>query len=65
MNHLLYKEFRLCVHPTMYFFTLLGCLVLVPSYPYGIVFLFGCTGAFLTFQNEMCIRDRCRAADSN
>ncbi|MFV0393104.1 MAG: ABC-2 transporter permease [Coprobacillaceae bacterium] len=51
MFNLLYKEFRLCVHPTLYVFMLLGCLVIIPSYPYGVVFFFGCLAPFITFYN--------------
>ncbi len=49
MYNLLYKEFRLAAHPTLYIFPLLGALVLVPSYPYGVVFLFGCLAPYITF----------------
>ena len=51
MLNLLYKEFRLCAHPTLYVFMLLGCLIIIPSYPYGVVFLFGCLAPFITFYN--------------
>lgn len=44
MFDLLYKELRLAAHPNLYIFTLLGVLVIVPAYPYGMVFLFSCTG---------------------
>ncbi|NLA57672.1 MAG: ABC-2 transporter permease, partial [Firmicutes bacterium] len=30
-------------------FTLLGVLVIVPAYPYGMVFIFGCLAPFITF----------------
>ncbi|MDL2324721.1 ABC-2 transporter permease [Ruminococcaceae bacterium OttesenSCG-928-A16] len=48
-SNLLYKEFRLAAHPNLYIFTALGALVLVPAYPYGMVFLFGCLGPYITF----------------
>lgn len=48
MFNLLYKELRLAAHPTFYVFTLLGALVLVPSYPYGAVFLFGSLAPYIT-----------------
>ena len=35
---LLYKEMRLVAHPTSIVFAFLGCLVLVPSYPYSVIF---------------------------
>lgn len=47
--NLLYKELRLSAHPNLYIFTLLGALVIVPAYPYGMVFLFGCLAPYLTF----------------
>jgi hypothetical protein len=48
VSKLLYKELRLAAHPNLYIFTLLGVLVLVPAYPYGMVFMFGCLGPFVT-----------------
>ena len=45
---LLYKELALAAHPTFFVFTLLGCLVLVPAYPYTVVFLFGCLAPYIT-----------------
>lgn len=50
MFHLLYKELRLAAHPTLYIFMLLGALVLIPGYPYSVVFLYGCLAPFITFQ---------------
>ena len=38
MKNLLYKEFRLAIHPTVYIFFLLTALLLVPSYPYYVSF---------------------------
>ena len=48
---LLYKEMRLVAHPTSIVFAFLGCLVLVPSYPYSVVFMFGCLAPYITFVN--------------
>lgn len=48
MFNLLYKEVRLAAHPNLFIFTLLGVLVIIPAYPYGMVFLFGCLGPFIT-----------------
>ena len=42
MMTLLYKELRLAAHPASLVFACLGCLVLVPAYPYSVIFLFGC-----------------------
>ena len=34
---LLYKELRLAAHPSSIVFSFLGCLVLVPAYPFSVV----------------------------
>lgn len=49
MYNLIYKELRLAAHPNLFIFTALGVLVIVPAYPYGMVFLFGCLAPFITF----------------
>lgn len=49
MYNLLFKELRLAAHPNLFIFTLLGALVIVPAYPYGMVFIFGCLGPYITF----------------
>ena len=51
MTNLLYKEWKLVAHPTSIVFAFLGCLVLVPSYPYSVIFLFGCLAPYVTFTN--------------
>lgn len=51
MKRLLYKELRLAAHPTSLVFACLGCLVLVPAYPYSVIWMFGCLAPFLTFSN--------------
>lgn len=51
MTTLLYKELRLVAHPSAIVFSFLGCLVLVPAYPYSVIFLFGCLIPYLTFLN--------------
>ena len=48
MFNLLYKELRLAAHPNLFIFTLLGALVIVPAYPYGMVFIFGCLAPYIT-----------------
>ncbi len=50
MINLLRKEFTLASHPTLYIFICMGALLLVPSYPYSTVFLYGCLAPFITFQ---------------
>ena len=49
MFKLIFKEMRLAAHPTLFAFMLLGALIIIPSYPYCIVFLFGCLGPFISF----------------
>lgn len=51
MKILLFKEIMLSVHPTSIVFVLLGCLVLVPAYPYSVIFMFGCLAPYITFLN--------------
>lgn len=48
MTKLLFKDLTLAAHPTMYVFTLLGCLVIVPSYPLTVIFMFGCLAQYIT-----------------
>lgn len=52
MFKLLYKEFLLSAHPTLYIFMLLGTMVIIPSYPYSTVFLYGCLAPFITFSTS-------------
>ena len=40
MKNLLYKEFRLAIHPSVYIFFALAALLLVPSYPYYVSFFY-------------------------
>lgn len=49
---LLYKELTLAAHPSSIVFAFLGCLVLVPAYPYTVIFMFGCLASYLTFLNS-------------
>lgn len=51
MMTLLYKEIRLAAHPSSVVFTFLGCLVIVPAYPYSVIFMFGCLAPYVTFLN--------------
>ena len=37
---LLKKEFRLCLHPTVYLMALLSAMVLIPNYPYAVSFFY-------------------------
>lgn len=47
ISNLLYKEIRLAAHPNLFIFSLMGPLVLVPGYPYTMVFLFSLIGNFV------------------
>lgn len=51
MTTLLHKEMRLVAHPTSIVFAFLGCLVLVPAYPYSVIFMFGCLAPYITLLN--------------
>lgn len=46
-SNLLYKELRLAAHPNLFIFALMGPLVLIPGYPYMMVFLFSLIGNFV------------------
>lgn len=50
MSNLLYKEWHLAVHSVVFLFLLIGALLLVPAYPYGMIFFFGCLGLYFTSQ---------------
>ena len=49
MKALLYKEFKLATHPTVYFFLLLSTMLLIPSYIYHVAFIYTLLGVFLVF----------------
>lgn len=57
MKNLLYKEFRLAIHPSVYLFFLLSALLLVPSYPYYVSFFYLMLGVFLTFKTNRAEND--------
>lgn len=57
MSDLLYKELRLAAHPSLYIYMCMGALVLIPAYPYGVVFFFGCLGLFQSFMFDRETRD--------
>lgn len=40
MKNLLYKEFKLASHPTMFIFMSFGLMLLIPSYPYYVAFFY-------------------------
>lgn len=57
MFNLLYKELRLAAHPSLYAFLFMGVLVLIPAYPYGVVFFFGMLGIFQSMMYGRETRD--------
>lgn len=57
MRALLAKEFRLVMHPSTYFLVLLGALVLIPSWPYAVILLYGILTAFFNAQNARELHD--------
>lgn len=57
MSELLYKELRLAAHPSLYVFICMGALLLIPAYPYSVVFFFGCLGLFQSFMFDRETRD--------
>ena len=49
MKDLLIKEFRLARHPTLFIFPFLGLMLLIPSYPYFVAFIYTCLSVFFIF----------------
>lgn len=50
---LLYKELKLSFHETTYIFMLLSAMLLIPSYPYYVIFFYTCLGIFF-----ICLKGR-------
>ncbi|MBQ2978264.1 MAG: ABC-2 transporter permease [Clostridia bacterium] len=48
MKYLLCKEFRLVMHPVLPFFLLLSAMLLIPSYPFYVVFFYTLLGIFFS-----------------
>ena len=46
MKALLYKEWALALHPTVFIFWALSLMLLIPNYPYYVVFFYTCLGIF-------------------
>ena len=51
MKALLYKQFRLVCHPMTLIFCLFDIMVLIPNYPYTVIFFYVMLGLFFTFLN--------------
>lgn len=49
MKALLYKEFKLATHPTVYIFFALSSMLLIPSYIYHVAFIYTCLAVFFIF----------------
>ena len=49
MKALLFKEIRLALHPTTYLFMVIGAMLMIPSYPYYVAFVYTCLGIFFIF----------------
>lgn len=48
MRHLLVKEFKLAAHPTAWLFIPLSLMMLIPNYPYYVIFFYTGLGVFFT-----------------
>ncbi len=51
------KDLRLAAHPMMYVFALFGVMLIIPNYPYTVVFFYGLLGIFFTFLNGLENKD--------
>jgi hypothetical protein len=49
MKNLLYKEFTLATHPTTFIFLFFGMMMLIPAYPYYVVFFYTTLALFFIF----------------
>lgn len=48
MKNMLNKEFKLALHPTSLIFLILSAMVLIPNYPYYVIFFYTCLAVFFT-----------------
>jgi hypothetical protein len=53
MKSLLLKEYRLATHPTNIIFFLLSCMIIIPNYPYYVIFFYTTLGIFF-----LCLQGR-------
>ncbi len=51
MKALLYKQLSLVCHPMTLMFTLFGVMLIIPNYPYTVVFFYVTLGIFFMFSN--------------
>lgn len=57
MTRLIYKEFALARHATTLIFPLFGLMLLIPSYPYTVAFIYTCLEVFFIFLNGRETKD--------
>ena len=57
MKNILYKEFKLAIHPSTYIFLLLSSMVLIPNYPYMVIFFYSILGVFFISLNGRETKD--------
>ena len=51
MKALLCKDFKLCLHPTIFIYLAMVLMLLIPSYPYLVSCFFVCNAIFFIFQS--------------
>ena len=57
MKKLLYKEFKLCMHPMVMLFYLFALMLLIPNYLYLVPCFFTCNSLFYAFQQGAASND--------
>ena len=57
MKALLYKEWKLVLHPTAYIFLSFAAMLLIPAYPYFVAFFYPTLAIFFLFQSARENRD--------
>lgn len=57
MKNLIYKEFALTCHPTIYIFSSFVFMLLIPSYIYYVPFFYSCLALFFSFLSARENRD--------
>jgi len=57
MKDLIYKEFKLAIHPTCYLFLLMAFMLLIPNYPYYVAFFYQTLGIFFIFVSGQASND--------
>ena len=52
MKALLFKDYKLCLHPTIFIYLAMVLMLLIPSYPYLVSCFFVCNAIFFIFQSS-------------